>query len=268
LTPAILQIKIEGPPDRISAEALARALTESLAILANIGRAVTHTPSRSKPPLEWFVTRLATASATAYLIAEPTRRDVDQDVVHNVGNGYIDGLRDVETAVALPRFLTDASLDRLNRLTKPLGTPGAQYFEAKWMNGATNDVRVTSSAQRNLTELRSARLRSMGSVTGILDSLSLRGSNKFQVYDDVWERPVSAEFKAEELQRVKDALGERVNVTGTLLRNSKGQPIRVENPRLEVLPPGPPLTSIVGIAPDFLGSLPLCEYMKYAGQQA
>jgi hypothetical protein len=211
------------------------------------------------------VTRLVTASATAYLTAEPTRRDVEEDVVNDVGNGYVDGLRDVETAEALPRFLTDASLERLNRLTKPLGTPGAQYFEAAWMNGTTNDVRVTSSAQRNLTELRSARLRSLGSITGLLDALSVRGGNKFQVYDDVWERPVSAEFKAEELQRVKDALGERVNVAGTVLRNSKGQPIRIESPRLQLLPSGPPLTSLVGIAPDFLGDMTLREYMEYAG---
>lgn len=265
MAPPTLRIKIEGPPDRISAEALARALTESLAILANIGRAVTRTSVRSKPPLEWYVTRLETASAAAYLSAEPTRRDVGIEVIQDVGNGYVDGLRDVETAAALPRFLTDASLERLNRLTKPLGTPGAEYFEAAWINGTSNAVQVTSGAQRNLTELRSTRLRALGSVTGILDSLSLRAGNRFQVYDDVWERPVTAEFKSNELGRVKDALGERVNVAGIVLRNSKGQPIRVEEPQLEIMQPGPPLTSLVGLAPGFLGNKSLREYLEYAG---
>lgn len=260
----LLRLKIEGPPDRISAEALARALTESLAILANIGRAVTHTSVRSKPPLEWYVTRLETASATAYLSAEPTRRDVEDSVADEVGNGYVDGLRDIETAEALPRFLTDASLERLNRLSKPLGTAGAQFFEAAWTNGTSNSVRVTNHSQRNLTELRSTRMRGLGSVTGILDSLSVRSGHRFQVYDDVWERPVTAEFKASELESVKTAIGERVNVAGIILRNSKGQPIRIEDPHLKIMLPGPPLTSLVGIAPGFLGNKTIREYLEYA----
>lgn len=106
-----LRLRIEGPPSRISAEALARALTESLAILANIGRAVTSRPQRSHSPLTWYITKLESSSATAVLEAESTASDVDQDTVDLVGNEYVDGLRAVESGTALPRF-SDRDLSR------------------------------------------------------------------------------------------------------------------------------------------------------------
>ena len=261
-----LCLKIEGPPDRVSAEALARALTDSLAILGNVGRLMTGRPTRSKAPITWYVTKLESASATAYLVAESAFTDVDAAIIDRVGNGYVDGLRNVETAAALPRFMSDASLDRLRNLARPLGAPNAEYLEAAWgANGTPNSIRMTGRSKDNLIELRTSRLRSIGSVTGILDAISLRGSNKFQVYDDVFERPVTSEFNRADLERVKDAIGQRVNVSGYIMRNSKGQPVRIDEPYLELMGEGPRLSTIAGIAPDFLGDLSMREYMEYTG---
>jgi hypothetical protein len=265
MTPT-LRLKIEGPPDRVSAEALARALTDSLAILGNVGRLVTGRTTHAKAPLTWYVTKLESASATAHLVAEPAFVNVDAAVIDQVGNGYVDGLRNVETAAALPRFMSDTSLDRLRSLARPLGTPSAEYLEAAWgTNGTTNSIRMTARSRDNLIELRTSRLRSIGSVTGILDAISLRGSSKFQVYDDVFERPVTAEFDRADLERVKDAIGQRVNVSGFIMRNSKGQPVRIEEPHLEIMGEGPRLSTMIGIAPDYLGDLSMREYMEYTG---
>ena len=260
-----LHLKIEGPSERILAKAFARALTDSLAILDDIGRRVTRRNNHSPAPIAWYVTKLESASATAVLVGEPTLHNVDTSVVDHVGNSYVDGLRGIEANEGLPKFMSESSLDKLKHIALPLGEDSAQYFEVAWLNSTRNETKVTRQALLHLGQLRMSRTKSIGSITGALDALSLHGRNRFQVYDDVSQRPVTVEFKPEELGQVKDALGKRVVVFGIISRNSIGQPIRIDEPSLKIMPSGRPLTSIIGIAPDFLGDQTMLEYMRSIG---
>lgn len=263
MTTPTLRLKIEGPPNRISAVALARVLTNSLSMLDSIGRAIASHSSRSKAPIAWYVTKLESASAIAVLIGETITDSLDPDLISRVGNSYVNGIRDVENANALPRYMSDSALDRLNEIATPLGKSSAEYFEVAWVNGTNNEARMTTLSKDNLKDLRKSRITSIGSVTGVLDALSLRhGNNKFQVYDDVSARPVTVDFPQSDLERVKEALGARVVVSGTLERNVKGQPMCVVDPTLSILPEGRPLTSIIGVAPDFLGDNTMQFYME------
>ena len=58
------------------------------------------------------------------------------------------------------------------------------------------------------------------------------------------------------------ALEERVVVKGVVVRNAKGQPVRVEDAEFEVLLESPPLVGLVGLDPNFTGGLSLRDYTE------
>lgn len=249
-----LTFDIEGPPGRVPAAVLAAVLTESLSILEDLRRTLARGES-----VKWYVTALRMGSAVAELTA-----DSATDASARVGHEYVGGLRVVESGEGLPPYFPDSALKKLIRISRPLGTKEAAWMTASvGENGHVEESRITGATRVHIEELRSPRSKALGSITGILDTISLRGSPpKFQVLDPVSRRPVTCQFAASRTDLVKKVLGQRVTVRGTVVRNSKGQPLRVEDPVFDVVPASPPLASLVGIDRDFTGGLPLDKYLE------
>jgi|SRR5665213_2301226 len=248
-----LTLKIEGPRNRVPAAALASVLTETLSILGDLQGA--HAPGHT---LTWYVTGLSIGSAQAVLTAE----DISDDALA-VGREFVTALRVVEAGDLLPEYFSSKSLRSLTKLARPFGTPGVEYLEASVRSDDTVvTARATSKITENLVKLQAARSRALGSITGTLDTISTRGPNKFQLLDPVSRRPVSCRFSDEQLDDIKDALRRRVVVSGIVVRNSSGQPLRVEDAEFSVLPDSEPLTDLVGLDPDFTGGLSLAEYWE------
>jgi len=253
---ALLSLTIEGQPGTIPGSVLARVLTESLFILDDVGKAITR---RSASEIIWFVNDLRIASAAITLASRPTD-DIDEPVLARISMAYVNGLRIVEAGESLPPYFSDSSLKHLSRMTKPLGREAGALIAGS--SGVSN-ARITSQTERNLKKLQAPSSRAIGSVTGTLDVISLHGPPKFQVYDDLSNRPVGCKFRAGELEQIKAALGRRVTVNGIVVRNATGQPIRVEDPEIRILLDAPPLSQLVGIDPGFTGGMTLREYMEH-----
>ncbi len=251
---ATLTLNIEGPPGRVPASTLATVLTESLHILEDLRRSVARNQQ-----VKWYVTGLRMGSAVAVLAADDLT-----DAPLRVSHEYIHGLGVVESGEGLPSYFPDSSLTSLVRMTKVLGSDDARSLRASiGQDGESEVARVTKAAGAHVGELRSPRAHALGSITGILDTISLRGQRpKFQVLDPVSRRPVMCQFSTARTEAVKEVLGRRVTVQGTIIRNAKGQPLRVEEPAFEVVAQTPPLTGLVGIDPEFTGGLPLDKYME------
>lgn len=253
-----LTLKIEGPPGRVPATALASVLTETLAILEDLRRSV----ARGEP-VTWYVTDLKMGSAEAALSAADTT-----EAPFRLCHELVAGMAVAEAGEALPAYFSDASLRRLRRMARPLGTQDARYLDARVsQNGTSESARTTKISSDNIEKLRSPRSRALGSITGVLDTISTRTRSKsqrlqFQVFDPVSRRPVTCHFPKERTESVKDALDRQVVVRGTVVRNATGQPVRVDDAELEVLTEAPPLVNLVGIDPDFTGGLSLHEYME------
>lgn len=248
-----LTLKIEGPRNRVPASALASVLTETLSILGDLQN--THAPGHD---LTWYLTGLSIGSAQAVLTAE----DISDDALL-VGTEFVSALKVVETGESLPDYFSAKSLKSLTKLARPFGTPGVEYLEASVRsNDTVVTVRATQKIGENLVKLQAARSRALGSITGILDTISTRGPNKFQLLDPVSRRPVSCQFSDEQLDDIKDALKRRVVVSGIVIRNSSGQPLRVEDAQFTVLDDSGPLTNLVGLDPEFTGGLSLPEYWE------
>ncbi|MGA3221834.1 MAG: hypothetical protein ABSE77_22700 [Acidimicrobiales bacterium] len=245
-----ITLKIEGPPGRVPADALATVLNQSLKILKDLAR---------REIVTWYVTDLKIDSAMAALSA-----DDQTDTPLRLATELVQGVRAVESGEGLPAFFSDASLYGLKQLAKPLGTEGARYLDVSvGQNGTRETARATNRTVDNLAILRTARSRALGSITGVLDTISLRGPRgKFEVVDPVSRRPVTCAFQTAQEETVKGTLRKRVVVRGTVVRNAKGQPIRIEDATFEVLKPSPPLVTLVGIDPEFTGGEPTGPYME------
>ncbi|MFY9782376.1 MAG: hypothetical protein WAK12_02430 [Acidimicrobiales bacterium] len=254
-----LTLKIEGPRNRVPASALAVVLTESLSILEEIQqiRAAGHS-------VTWYITGLSIGSAQAVITAE----DISDDSFV-IGSEFVKAIQVVEQGESLPEYFSAKSLTGLKRMARPFGTPGVKYLEVSVRTGdrkrAARTVRATGKIVENLDKLQAPRSRSIGSITGVLDTISTRPSNKFLVFDRVSRRPVTCQFKDEQLDEIKDSFVHRVVVSGIIVRNSSGQPLRIEDAEFVVLGEPLALTGLVGIDPGFTGGLSLPEYFERVG---
>lgn len=208
----------------------------------------------------WYITDLKIGSATAALSAN----DIG-GVPLRVVREYVDGVRVAESGEALPPYFSDTSLARLGRMAKSLGSQNAQYLDLSiGQNGSTQSARATKQTADNIRMLRSPRSRAIGSITGILDTISLRKNAKFQVVDPVSNRPVTCHFPKDHKEVVTNALERHVVVSGIVVRNAKGQPIKIDDAEFEILPAvTSPLVELVGLDTDFTGGLSLHDYMEH-----
>jgi hypothetical protein len=68
---------------------------------------------------------------------------------------------------------------------------------------------------------------SVGSIEGRLEGLNIHRSPQFTVYDAVSGRAVTCFFRPDDLERVTDAVGRKVVVSGRIRRDPEGNPRQV-----------------------------------------
>jgi hypothetical protein len=72
------------------------------------------------------------------------------------------------------------------------------------------------------------RRYSFGTVTGVIETISLRGQLKFTLYDSLFDRAVACYLDREQQERLRDAWGKQVSVTGWIFRDpDTGRPTAV-----------------------------------------
>jgi hypothetical protein len=254
----------EGP---IKFEGLVHALAQSLHMLRDVDRAVS---GRSGGAVEWTVADLGmnSPSPVAVVVGEPKRKrigEADERIAERVSAGWVNALAVAERGEVLPPHLSDIGLKHLRDLAANLGNgKGGPHFEATYVERETS-AEVSQTAAANVKRLLVPKSKAIGSVIGRLEVVSLHEGYRFMVYDDVTKRAVRCTFPPEDLDEIKSALGARVRVAGIIHRNAKGQPLRVDQPRLTVLPTEgdlPTTDEYVGVDPDFTGDLSTDEYVR------
>ena len=249
-----LTLRIEAPPNRVPVAAFAAVLTETISILTDLQY------SRNQRVVTWYLTDLRIGSAVAVLTPE----DISEESLV-VGTEFVNGLKSAEEGRALPEYFSSTSLTKLSSMVRMLSTPGIEFLEASIERAGDQTVsaRATDNVRENIRRLQQPRRRSYGSISGTLDTISTRrDSKKFQILDPVSRRPVSCQFSDDQIDVVKDALTRRVVVSGTVVRNMSGQPLRIEDGELQVPDSSTPLTNLIGVDPQFTGGLSLPEYFE------
>lgn len=260
-----LKLRVEGNGEPVSLDSFLDTLNNARYALYDVDHRVTE---RKTAAFEWTIAdlKMSSPNPVAVLESRPVSRRVDPRWAELVTGGFVSALATAEQGDALPPRLSIAGLEHLRRLGAKLGKNGAVRFEAFYVEKEIGAA-VTPIAAENIKRLTVADSSAIGSVVGTLEMVSTHRRYRYSVYDGLTGREVKCEFPAGDLESVKAALTCRVMVSGVVHRNARGEPLRISQPRLTVLPSGdelPRTDQLIGVDPEFTGDLTTDEYLRQA----
>ena len=252
-----LEVRVEGEPGAIPANAFVDIVRLSLDLLDRVERA----EHLGKPPHSgtWLIAQLRNSSAAVVLRHPDTPHA--QTPLH-----VVTGVQRLAEVPELPPYFSpDAAkgLAQIGEKIRKHGLSGVTFtvvYGGQRLSGLLSES-VVRNAESSIKETE----RSLGSVVGVLDVINLRHHNYISLYDDATRRAVRCRFRDEMLESVKEGLGKRVRVYGTLTRNRLGQVLNVDVERLEMLSDSPPVPSVdelAGIAPWYTGEQSTEDYLR------
>nr|MDT0661656.1 hypothetical protein [Micromonospora sp. DSM 115978] len=117
-------------------------------------------------------------------------------------------------------------------------------------------VTVTRRSAENLSATLKTRRESIGSVIGTLDTVTLHGKREAGLWLERTRRRIVVSFGRDQVETVRLALGERVEIAGRLTRDLADRLISIRMRDLEVLPrtsSEAPASGLIGLSPDMIG---------------
>lgn len=256
---AELRLEIEGQVGNISVATLLTVFNESFEVLKELDSTLSQ---HSEGSLEWVVNDLSTGSLD---VAIETRSKLeDANYGPQVKTAFADSFYRIESGIGRPPYLSDTAMRRVERVLGTIGKDGASGLVVSYVD---TRVQVTAQSLVNVKQLLRVRHRAVASIEGRLLTLSVRGEPHFMVQDEQAQRSVTCKFGENEaiLKAAKEALGRRVNVSGLLAYNIKGEPLSLRVERLRVLRERAELPTIIeltGSDPDFTGTMSTGDYIK------
>lgn len=210
--------------------------------------------------LEWYIARAGQGGVAFDLRGVAVGADVP-DVGGDVVAALLGGLAALERRPVRPDLFSDDSLRRARDMALVL-TNGVGAID---LGAGERRVSLTLDTAANVESILQPRYGYVGSVEGIVQTISLRDRWYFNVYDTLHRRSVECRFRPELLEEVKLALGQRVLVSGEMKTDVTGYVLYVAVTQLRLLPsPGdlPQPDEIFGIDPEFTQGIDSVEYVK------
>jgi hypothetical protein len=254
---ATLRVRIKGEPETIAFHGLLAAGRHILNILADLDTAFSH---ERRGSLDWVTSDLEWGSIV-FAITSRSMRD-DMNVGPEVVRTFVVGLSQLEREGTTPPYLSETGLHEASRLVKLIGRQGIAGFV---ISGLSESVEISARAAANVDQLLRARYRTIGSVEGRLEMVSIHRRPRFTVYHSRTNKAVRCDFASEDLSTVTAALGRRVVVSGVVHSNAKGEPLRVDVERVAILGREedlPSTASLAGSDPSFTHGMSTEEYIR------
>lgn len=227
---------------------------------------------KSRGILNWFVTDLRSNGSfsinfTSHLKPIQAKYRVPDNITNRVTDQFLTGFDEIETKCETPPYLSEAGLERVGEFASLLerGDVSKFSFETK-----SRKVEVTEQTSKNVRSLLPANRKAFGSIEGRLEGINVHKNFKGLLYHAITNKVVTCIFDESQLEDLKKALSKRVIVTGDLLKNIKGDTIRIINPNLEIvegtkrfsLPSLGTLKPDLSKAPSFANARTTAEYVR------
>ncbi|HEY2390116.1 MAG TPA: hypothetical protein VGK22_03000 [Candidatus Angelobacter sp.] len=262
----VLRIDIVGDPKSIPFRTFGHVANDSLSILGDLDRALSF---RSGGSTEWFMNDISKNGVLRLEIYSQLKaRNVRADVGRDIANSFVTGFKTLEIEGKSPAFLSDKGMRKAEHLTSLIDERGARAIVAS-IPETEKAVEITRHSATNIQKLIPEAYTAIGSVEGLLETISVHKNKKFIVYQGMTGKAVTCQFpKLELMDKVKQFLGERVQVSGIISRNEKGEPVRVLLQKesdlkifgydLKILP----FKKLGGSDPNFTGDLSTEDFIR------
>jgi len=256
---AKLVLTVRGMPGTISLDSFLTVINNSFGILKDLDSAISLQPKGS---LDWIIADIYIGSLGVEIQSKP--RDPLRDYGKTVTERYLDGIDIINEEGITPPYFSDNSLRLLQKVAKALGRNGAKALEVVDPDRGKSTV-FDAQIETTANQLRGSRYKSLGSVEGTLEMISIHREPRFNVYHAISLRAVKCSLPENLRGMVVSALGRRVIASGLISYNAKDEPIIVKLEELKVIPIEdelPTIDEFIGSAPDLTGDMSTGEYIR------
>jgi len=207
--------------ERIDVRAFLQAMEASTGILREIDKEL------EGGGLNWYFTDLSIGSAHVALISEwegsvQTFGSEDEIANHRerVSRSFLQGLKDLDDRAVWPENFNEAAIHATERLVSVIREPISR-ITASIDNGAV--ITITERVAANIKQLLAGNYTELGSVEGVLETISLANRPTVNIRDEISGRSIEAGFSIGRLAELKEALNRRVILSGELVYNAHGR---------------------------------------------
>jgi len=256
---AKLRLEVQGELGAITLRGFLDSVENALGMLSDFDVAISRHPKGS---LDWVVTDIAVGSLVVAI--ESKSRAIEENFGPAVVHSFISGWEQIEKMGTTPPYLSEQGMNRAKKITRLIGRQGLTGFV---VHGDAKEVQITAKASAHMEQLLKVRLRSIGSVEGRLETISIHKGARFIIYHSRTHKAVTCKVPAEQLKSMitTEMLGRRVGAFGMVYSNEKGEPLRVDAERIRVLRAKedlPSIASLGGSDPHFTGDMTTEEYIR------
>lgn len=256
---ASLQVRIEGQIGSISLSSFVNATGSALKVLQDLDFAISR---QAEGSLFWYVTGLTVGSLAVQL--DSRSRFIERNYDNEIVDAFLGAMKAIETQEGTPPYLSELGMRYARRFVKVIGSDGATGITVAGLNQTVN---VTGGAVANITALTRVKRRSIGSVEGRLETITVHGGKpRFIAYHSRTHKAVTCRIDGDDLlAEAVEALGRRVRAFGTVHTNLKGDPLRVEVGEIHVLRNEdelPTRDQVRGSDPSLTGSMTTEEFIR------
>ncbi|HEY9414418.1 MAG TPA: hypothetical protein VIQ30_06655 [Pseudonocardia sp.] len=261
-----LRVTLPGPEGSADARRALAILQKLVALLSHVEDAAMkrRTPKADDRSV-WGFTSLGLGSTVCTLEGNRPRGGATVDTLANVAEWTVDGFAAAERRAELPRHWSGRAGSVGADLGQMLGREAAKGMILELLRNKhpVRKVIVTRSSGEHLRSALSTHRRSIGSVIGRLDTVTLHGKYEAGVWSELGGERAAIQFDADQVDQIRAAWGKRVEVAGVIIRDAEDKPLTVRMRSLEVLrDDGPPLAGLVGFDPDFTGGMDPGDYLR------
>lgn len=232
-TSLVVEMATEWRPALMAVEAVLQR------VRLNLDEMDRRTTARNARRITWGVDDLSFKSKIRVVLAPrvaPSQRS--ESSLLAVAAGVVSGVDVLHGSQQIPDFYSAGMVNRVHEISSNAARGGITQVALSTINGTSRLGVIDSRTAANAAAATRAAAAAFSSVTGVLDVVNFRQLTRprAQVYNASTRRAVEVVAGRAATDRLRDALGRRVMVSGKLARNAAGQPIRIELDDLVALP--------------------------------
>jgi hypothetical protein len=245
-------------------------LSSYTAILEEVRLALTEVdrhrlPGRA-PRLDWAI-RDMQGSRNLRIVLTPNRippRRLPETVPWS-SQGLVAGIAELEKRPAIPEWFSEQTVQRVQRVGAQMERGQLDSVEIASLNGQRHESIIDSNTIEKAQRAVAPATDTWGSVTGRLEELVARKGKhpRAVVYLTSSRRAVVVRASNDQIGQLREAWGREVIAAGQLIRNSVGQPVRLELTELQYVERSGTVSAwhLLGSAPDITGDLSTSAYL-------
>ncbi|MGV9805561.1 hypothetical protein [Micromonospora chersina] len=263
-----LRVTLPGAEGNADARRALAALDRFLALLGQLEDSVLNKrATRSDERTTWAITHVRLGSLVTTLAPNRLKRGATTRTLDEVAGTAVSGLAEAEQRDGVPPGWTVKAANVGVELANVLGllATDGMVVELLEQGQVVRNVTVTRRAAEHLAAALKVRRQSIGSLIGMLDTVSLHQKREAGLWLERTGERVPVTFDATQTGQVTASLGKRVEISGRITRDLDDRLQGIKMRSLTVLPDKAattPASDLIGLDPDLTGGSTPEDYLR------